>query len=89
MAINKEVLGMIKQAHRFFENNPGANAYIKYRTGDEKYIDHIIEKNSWYRGDGYHLFDGIVYAATFQASFIADLCEQDNKVNAQDVKVDV
>lgn len=71
--INQETIKTLKDAHLFFQKKEGANAYIKYRESDERYIDYLVEKNSWYRGEGYHLWSSGTYVATFDPAWIEAL----------------
>ena len=74
MNINQRTINLLKSAHEFFINNPEKNAYFVYRSGDEKYLDYVIEKDSWYRGSGYHLWESGVFVSTFDPEWINELC---------------
>lgn len=77
--IYKKTLENLKQAHFFFKEYPEANAYIKYREGDQKYIEAVVEKWSWYYGkDNYVYFDSSVYAFTVSPALIDEMIHDDN-----------
>jgi hypothetical protein len=73
--ISKEMLDFAAEAYRILKDDPSDRAvYIRYRRDTERYIEFLMEKQSWYFGK-WALFEG----SNFVARIGEDLLEESYK----------
>lgn len=66
MKIDKKFLISVASGWWQFKNGHVKDAYICYSKNDEKYLDFVMEKNSWYYGQSsYSIFENGRYVCGF------------------------
>lgn len=71
--LNLQLVEFIRTAYRQLKDDPSDNAtFIQYRESDEKYIEYIMQKKSWYFGE-WVVFDGTRKMMTVDKKFMESL----------------
>ena len=74
--IDKKMMEFCKTAYSVLKNIESEHAcHVKYREGDERYLEFFMEKKSWYYGS-WALFEGHAFVATFDENFLKSLNEE-------------
>lgn len=77
--LNKQTIEFYISAYSVLKDDESKNAcFIKYRNNTEKYIDFIMEKESWYYGK-WALFESGTYAMNIEESLLIEWHKNNRK----------